>query len=70
MTEHGTKIMEPDKIIGGYTLSVKDDWVLKIKKVHLSESEKDKYLQKFGEQIITFNEFYEWFKTIKKQNKA
>jgi hypothetical protein len=64
--EHGVKIIDRNRIIGGYTLSVKDDWVYKIKKVHISETEKDKYIEKFGETIITFNEFYEWYKTIKK----
>ncbi len=63
--EHGVKIIDRNRIIGGYTLSVKDDWVYKIKKVHISETEKDKYIEKFGETIITFNEFYEWYKTIK-----
>jgi hypothetical protein len=59
------KVIEIDKIIGGYILSVKDDWVYKIKKVHLSESEKDHYLEKFGDSMITYNEFYEWFKILK-----
>ena len=61
------KVIERNRIIGGYTLSVRDDWVFKIKKVHLTEVEKDKFLEKFGEQIITFNEFYEWYKEMKKQ---
>ncbi len=61
------KVIERNRIIGGYSLSVRDDWVYKIKKIHLTEVEKDKYLEKFGEQIIIFNEFYEWYKDLKKQ---
>jgi hypothetical protein len=64
--ESESKVIDIDKIIGGYTLSVKDDWVLKIKKIHISEYEKDLYLEEFGDTMITFNEFYKWFKTIKK----
>ena len=60
------KVIEKNRIIGGYSLSVRDDWVYKIKKIHLTEFEKDKYLEKFGEQIIIFNEFYEWYKDLKK----
>jgi hypothetical protein len=63
------KVFEKDRIIGGYTVTVKDDWVYKAKKIHLSETEKDLYLEKFGENSVTFNEFYEWFKTIKKSPK-
>jgi len=59
------KIIERNRIIGGYTLSVRDDWVFKIKKVHLSEEEKDLYLESFGEEIITYNQFYNWYKNIK-----
>lgn len=62
---HKIKVIERNRIIGGYTLSVRDDWIFKIKKVHLTEAEKDKYVEKFGEQIITFNEFYEWYKDLK-----
>ena len=61
------KIIEANRIIGGYSLTVRDDWVYKTKKVHLTESEKDKYLEQFGETIITFNEFFEWYKQLKEK---
>jgi hypothetical protein len=64
---HRVKVIERNRIIGGYTLSVRDDWVFKIKKVHLTEDEKDKYLSRFGETIVSYNEFYEWYKTIKQK---
>ncbi|MCF6366286.1 MAG: hypothetical protein L3J35_08800 [Bacteroidales bacterium] len=63
------KVIESNRVIGGYSLSVRDNWVYKIKKVHLSETEKDKYLEDFGEVIITFEEFFEWYKSLKKQTK-
>ena len=34
---HRVKVIERNRIIGGYTLSVRDDWVFKIKKVHLED---------------------------------
>lgn len=63
---HTIKVIEKNRIIGGFTLSVRDDWVFKIKKVHLTELEKDKYLENFGDRIITYNEFFEWYKVLKK----
>ncbi len=64
---HSIKVIENNRIIGGFTLSVRDYWVYKIKKIHLTEFEKDKYLENFGARIITFNDFFEWYKTLKKQ---
>lgn len=66
---HKLKVIERNRIIGGYTLSVRDDWVFKIKKIHLTEEEKDSYLENFGEEIITYNEFYEWYKSLKTSKK-
>ncbi len=59
------KVIDRNRILGGYSLSVRDNWVYKIKKVHLNEFEKDKYLEDFGEKIITFDEFFEWYKKLK-----
>ena len=64
---HQIKVIERNRRIGGYSLSVRDDWVFKIKKVHLTEFEKDKYLENFGETIITFNKFFEWYKILKEK---
>jgi hypothetical protein len=66
---HKLKVIERNRLIGGYTLSVRDDWVFKIKKIHLTEEEKDSYLENFGEEIITYNEFYEWYKSLKTKKK-
>lgn len=64
---HQIKVIERNRIIGGYSLSVRDDWVFKIKKVHLTENEKDKYLEHFGETIISFEKFYGWYKILKEK---
>jgi predicted RNA-binding protein with RPS1 domain len=64
------KVIDRNRILGGYSLSVRDNWVYKIKKVHLNETEKDKYLEDFGEKIITFDEFFEWYKKLKESLKG
>jgi len=68
MSQH-IKVIDRNRILGGYSLSVRDNWVYKIKKVHLNEAEKDKYLEDFGEQIITFDEFFDWYKSLKQTSK-
>ena len=68
MSQH-IKVIDRNRILGGYSLSVRDNWVYKIKKVHLTEKEKDKYLEDFGEQIITYDEFFEWYKKLKESQK-
>ncbi len=67
---HKVKVIERNRIIGGYSLSVRDNWVYKIKKVHLNENEKDKFLEDFGETIITYDDFFEWYKELKEKQKA
>ena len=52
-------------VLGGYTLTVRDDWNYKLKQVSITSEEKDAYIETFGEQIITYNEFFDWWKKIK-----
>ncbi len=61
------KVIERNRVIGGYSLSVRDNWVYKIKKIHITETEKDKYLENFGEVIVTYDEFFEWYKALKER---
>ena len=63
------KLFEENTALGGFTLSVRDDWVYKIKKVHITTAEKDLYLEEFGEKIVTHNEFYDWWIRINKIGK-
>ncbi|MBQ5402869.1 MAG: hypothetical protein IIU11_00665 [Bacteroidales bacterium] len=55
-------IIKECPILGGYTLTVKDDWSYKLKAVNITENEKEAYLKDFGENIITYNEFFDWWK--------
>ncbi|MEE4198101.1 MAG: hypothetical protein V2I54_10685 [Bacteroidales bacterium] len=51
-------------ILGGYYIPVRNDWNLHIQKKHLSEKEKEMYSRDFGEQIITEDQYFEWWKKI------
>lgn len=57
-------IFTESPLLGGYTLTVKDDWNFKLKQVSITASEKDLYLETFGEDIITYEEFFEWWKSV------
>jgi hypothetical protein len=54
-------LFEESPMLGGYSLAVRDDWVYKIKRVHITEKEKVLYEKRFGDAIITYSEFYEWW---------
>ena len=55
--------------LGGYTLTVRDDWSYKLKKVSVTEQEKQAYTKKFGNKLITYNEFMEWWKDFNNLNR-
>jgi len=48
-------------MIGGYSIAVRDDWSLKIKRIHISDTEKDAYVKKFNQKIILESEFMNWW---------
>ena len=48
-------------MIGGYSIAVRDDWSLKIKRIHISDTEREAYVEKFGEKIILENKFMNWW---------
>ncbi len=52
-------------MLGGYTLSVRNDWNFKLKQVTISASEKEAYEKQFGDEIITYQEFFEWWKSLR-----
>ncbi len=60
------KIFEENKLLGGYSLAVRDDWSFKVKRIHITEEEKQAYEEKFGDTIITYTEFIEWWQKFKK----
>ncbi len=55
------ELFKENKVIGGYSIAVRDDWSFKIKRMHLSEPDKEKYVQKFGHKIILESEFMDWW---------
>jgi hypothetical protein len=50
--------------LGGYYIPVRNSWSYRLKKVHLSDKEKQLYEQKFGEKIILDTEFDEWYSSL------
>jgi len=63
------QLFKENTLLGGYTLTVRDDWVYKLKYVHISQREKDEYEKTFGLEIITYNVFFEWWCKINKYGK-
>jgi len=62
------ELFKENKIIGGYSLAVRDDWSFKIKRVNITEKEKDAYKRKFGSEIITYEEFFKWWLSMREEN--
>ena len=58
------KLFVENKIIGGFSLAVRDDWSFKIKRVNITKKEKDAYIETYGNEIITYEEFFQWWKKI------
>ena len=62
-------LFEECPALGGYTLTVRDDWSYKPKKVSVTPQEKEAYEKHFGNKLITYNEFMEWWKEYNNINK-
>ena len=60
------KLFIENKTIGGFSLAVRDDWSFKIKRVNISGNEKDEYERVFGRKIITYEQFFEWWRKLTK----
>ncbi len=55
------KIFEESPMLGGYALAVRDDWSYKIKRVNITEAEKEAFEKEFGETLITYDTFFNWW---------
>jgi hypothetical protein len=55
------KTFEESPMVGGWSLAVRDDWSYKIKRVNITEEEKEAYEKEFGNQIITYDQFFNWW---------
>jgi hypothetical protein len=62
------ELFEESPMLGGFALAVRDDWNYKIKRVHITEDEKKAYIAEFGEEILTYNRFFEWWMSYKLAN--
>ena len=63
------QIFIENKMLGGYSLAVRDDWSFKIKRVNISDEEKIAYEEKFEQKILTYTEFFDWWQAyIEKHN--
>jgi len=51
-------------LLGGYYIPVRNNWNYKLIKRHLSDKEKELYEKEFGEEIISDDDFYQWYKKI------
>lgn len=60
------KLFEESPMLGGWSLAVRDDWSYKVKRVNVSDDEKELYEKKFGDEIITYDEFFNWWVGINK----
>jgi len=60
------KLFEDNKLLGGYSLAIRDSWSYKIKRINISEFEYEEYIKTFGHEIITYEVFFEWWLKLKK----
>lgn len=51
-------------ILGGYYIPVRNNWNYKLKNKHLTEKEKEIYERDFGEEIISEDEYFNWWKKL------
>ena len=55
-------------VLGGYYIPVRNEWNYQIIKRHLTQREKELYQKQFGEQIITDDEYFNWWKKVNNLN--
>ena len=60
-----------NKLIGGWSLAVRDDWSFKIKRVNITDEERELYEKEIGDEILTYSDFFDWWlKAREKLQKA
>ncbi len=55
------QVFVENKVLGGYSLAVRDDWSFKIKRVNITNEEKEAYEKEFGNEILTYSDFLDWW---------
>ncbi len=64
------QLFKESRILKGYTVAVRDDWSLKIKRILISSSQKELYEKEFEDKLITENEFYVWLEKVENRKKV
>lgn len=59
-----------NKMLGGYSLAVRDDWSFKIKRVNITEEEREAYEEEFEDKILTYSEFFDWWQNFIEGNNS
>ncbi|MFN8257684.1 MAG: hypothetical protein U0W24_18455 [Bacteroidales bacterium] len=63
-----TEIFKENKVLGGYSIAVRDDWSFKIKRLHISHTEKEAYEREFGETLLLEKDFMIWWLDLREKN--
>ncbi len=56
-------------ITEGYNLAVRDSWNYKIKRIHISITEKEGYFEEFGNEVVFEDVFFDWWCKFNKVGK-
>jgi len=51
-------------ILEGYYIPVRNNWNYKIMKRRITKEEKDLYEKQFGKEILTDDEYFNWWKKV------
>ncbi len=54
------ELFKENTALGGYSIAVRDDWSFKIKRLHITVTEKEAYEKKFENKILIEKEFLDW----------
>jgi hypothetical protein len=61
-------IFKENPVLGGFSIAVRDDWSFKIKRIHISVSEKEAYQKEFGDMIMLEKDFMRWWLNFQQSN--
>ncbi len=64
MMSQRIQLFKESRILKGYTIAVRDDWSLRVKRILINDYQKELYEKEFEDKLITENEFYVWLEKI------
>ncbi len=53
-------------ILKGYYVYVKDNWMPKVHRRHITENEKELYIKEFGDKMVDDDVFFDWWCKVNK----